>query len=98
MGSHANLVEMEAQSSGAGREEVAEAPDDREQLLAEEQSGAEGAAPSRLTSLAAAWVTTERATNASWAVNWALLIIKLAAYILSNSKAVLASLADSVGA
>ncbi len=35
------------------------------------------------------------AINASWAVNWLLLFIKLIAVIMSNSKAVTAALVDS---
>jgi divalent metal cation (Fe/Co/Zn/Cd) transporter len=34
----------------------------------------------------------------SWVVNWLLLGLKIAAYVVSRSKAVLASLADSGGA
>lgn len=38
------------------------------------------------------------ATQLSWAANWLLLLLKTAAFALSLSKAVLASLADSAGA
>lgn len=38
------------------------------------------------------------ATHLSWAANWLLLALKIAAFFLSMSKAVLASLADSAGA
>ena len=38
------------------------------------------------------------ASGLSWAANWLLLALKIAAYALSASKAVLASLADSAGA
>lgn len=44
------------------------------------------------------WVTPERAVTASWLVNWLLFIFKAVAFISSNSKAVLAALADSAGA
>ena len=37
------------------------------------------------------------ATNASWAVNWALFIVKFGVTILSSSKAVTAALIDSAG-
>lgn len=40
----------------------------------------------------------ELATQLSWVVNWLLLFLKAAAFALSGSKAVLASLADSAGA
>lgn len=40
-------------------------------------------------------VTSRIAINASWAVNWFLLVAKLIAVILSSSKAVTAALADS---
>ena len=43
----------------------------------------------------ASFVTAESATNASWFVNVFLLIVKTVIFITSNSKAVLASLADS---
>ncbi len=38
------------------------------------------------------------ATRLSWVANWLLLVLKIAAFALSMSKAVLASLADSAGA
>jgi hypothetical protein len=37
------------------------------------------------------------ATNASWAVNWFLFVIKLYVFILSSSKAIAAALVDSAG-
>jgi|APGre2960657444_1045066.scaffolds.fasta_scaffold00103_7 hypothetical protein len=43
-------------------------------------------------------VTPARATSASWLVNVFLLAAKLVVFFVSNSKAVLASLADSAGA
>ena len=86
MGSHGALIEMEAQADRDGGVHETAGDSDREQLLD---------APA---GRAAAWITTECAVNASWLVNWALLIIKLVAFIVSNSKAVLASLADSAGA
>ena len=37
------------------------------------------------------------ATNASWAVNWFLLFVKLYAFVASSSKAIAAALVDSAG-
>lgn len=51
-----------------------------------------------LQRLVARFVTTNNAVAASWVVNIFLLAAKIAAFISTNSKAVLASLADSAGA
>ena len=68
---------------------VDEEPDDAtEELLS--SGAAEGWGRTR-----AAWVTPERAVTASWVVNWLLFFFKVIAFVSSNSKAVLASLADS---
>jgi hypothetical protein len=83
---HAALeVELEAPA----REELSGDADDAPLLAAH---GITAVAPR-----ARLWASKELAVNASWAVNAFLFAAKLVVFLLSNSKAVLASLADSAG-
>jgi hypothetical protein len=85
-------AEIELQSPDAAGAELGRRSDgsggDEELLLHE---------GGRVASLAG-WVTTDRAVAASWVVNIFLLAAKTVIFAASNSKAVLASLADSAGA
>jgi cation diffusion facilitator family transporter len=82
-----------ASESHAHRDD--DAADDGTQELLQSGLPQDAAAGGLRGSLLAAWVSPERAVTASWVVNWALFLFKIAAFISSNSKAVLASLADS---
>jgi hypothetical protein len=89
----ASPAEIELQSPDAAGGELGRRSDgsggDEELLLHE---------GGRAASRAAGWVTTDRAVAASWVVNIFLLAVKIVIFAASNSKAVLASLADSAGA
>jgi cation diffusion facilitator family transporter len=96
MSAHVSALELEP-PRGAPRTSESHAlsdgddvPDDAAQELLRGD-----AAPGGLHRTFRAWVNEERAVTASWLVNWALFIFKIIAFAISNSKAVLASLADS---
>ena len=107
MASQVSALELEAPRTAARASEshahshshahahrVDEEPEDAtEELLSSGEAAPNGAR--RALSAAAAWVSAERAVTASWVVNWLLFIFKVIAFVSSNSKAVLASLADS---
>ena len=88
------LRELEAQESAGGAEQSGGS--DEERLLADAPRAASPpSGPRGALDWLASVVTTERAVTASWVVNWLLFLAKTVAYVESNSKSVLASLADS---
>ena len=107
MASQVSALEVEAPRTAARASEshahshshahahrVDQEPEDATEELLSSGEAAPGGAP-RALSASAAWVSAERAVTASWVVNWLLFIFKVIAFVSSNSKAVLASLADS---